>query len=90
VRDRADDAGRYDSIVLMTDGENNRGDDFDAFQRRRAAMPAFAQRIRIFPIFIGEANPAELERIASLTGGRAFDARKESLAGIFKEIRGYQ
>ncbi|MBV8368313.1 MAG: VWA domain-containing protein [Candidatus Eremiobacteraeota bacterium] len=90
VRDRSADAGRYDSIVLMTDGENNRGDDYDAFRRKRAAMPAFAQRIRIFPIFIGEASPAELERIASLTGGRAFDARKESLAGIFKEIRGYQ
>jgi Ca-activated chloride channel family protein len=90
VRDRATDAGRYDSIVLMTDGENNRGDDFEHFKRRRAAMPDFAQRIRIFPIFIGEANPDELNAIATLTGGRAFDARKESLAGIFKEIRGYQ
>jgi Ca-activated chloride channel homolog len=90
VRDQPSDVGRYDSIVLMTDGENNRGDNFDAFARKRSGMPAFAQQIRIFPIFIGEASPAELQRIADLTGGRAFDARKEPLASIFKEIRGYQ
>jgi len=28
--------------------------------------------------------------LANLTGGRAFDARKASLALVFKEIRGYQ
>lgn len=90
VRDHATDAGRYDSIVLMTDGESNTGDTFDAFQRKWHALPAFAQKIRIFPIFIGEASPAELRRIADLTGGRAFDARRESISEIFKEIRGYQ
>jgi Ca-activated chloride channel homolog len=90
VREQANDAGRYDSIVLMTDGENNRGDDYNAFEKKWRALPQYARHVRIFPIFIGEASPAELERIATLTGGRAFDARSESLAGIFKEIRGYQ
>jgi Ca-activated chloride channel family protein len=90
VRDQTQDAGRYDSIVLMTDGENNRGDGYDQFERKWRALPEYGRRIHIFPIYIGEASPAELERIATLTGGRAFDARKESLSGIFKEIRGYQ
>jgi Ca-activated chloride channel family protein len=90
LREQANDTGRYDSIVLMTDGENNRGDDYNAFEKKWRALPQYARHIRIFPIFIGEASPAELERIATLTGGRAFDARSESLAGIFKEIRGYQ
>ena len=90
VRDEPADAGRYASIVLMTDGENNHGDDYDAFARKWQALPAYGRQIHIFPIFIGEASPAELKRIADLTGGREFDARSESLAEIFKEIRGYQ
>ena len=90
VRDRTADSGRYVSIVLMTDGENNRGDGFKEFAAKWNALPAYAQHIHIFPIFIGEANPAELQKIADLTGGRAFDARKETISEIFKEIRGYQ
>ncbi|BDE07915.1 hypothetical protein WPS_31910 [Vulcanimicrobium alpinum] len=53
VRDRTTDA-RYDTIVLMTDGENNHGDDFNAFAAKWYALPPFAQHIRIFPIFIGK------------------------------------
>jgi Ca-activated chloride channel family protein len=90
VRDETDDAGRYATIVLMTDGENNRGDDFARFQRKWNALSQYGRHIHIFPIFIGEANPKELQQIADLTGGRAFDARSQSLAEIFKEIRGYQ
>ncbi|HEY6236377.1 MAG TPA: VWA domain-containing protein [Candidatus Elarobacter sp.] len=90
ARDRATDAGRYATIVLMTDGENNRGDDYAHFESKWNALPEYARHIHIFPIFIGEASPAELNRIATLTGGRAFDARNETLSGIFKEIRGYQ
>ncbi|MBV9439876.1 MAG: VWA domain-containing protein, partial [Candidatus Eremiobacteraeota bacterium] len=90
VRDQPDDGGRYATIVLMTDGENNRGDDYPAFERKWRALPEYGRRIHIFPIFIGEASPAELQRIADLTGGRAFDARSQSLSEIFKEIRGYQ
>jgi Ca-activated chloride channel family protein len=89
-RDQPADAGRYVSIVLMTDGENNRGDDFNAFAAKWRASPAYLRNIRIFPIFIGEASPDELNRIADLTGGRSFDARKETISEIFKEIRGYQ
>jgi Ca-activated chloride channel homolog len=90
VNAQATDAGRYVSIVLMTDGENNRGDDFGRFEEKWNALPEYGKRIHIFPIFIGEASPAELKKIADLTGGRAFDARHETLSEIFKEIRGYQ
>ena len=90
VRDQASDAGRYATIVLMTDGENNRGDDYARFERKWRTLPEYGRRIHIFPIFIGEANPKELNQIADLTGGRSFDARSVPLAEIFKEIRGYQ
>jgi Ca-activated chloride channel family protein len=82
-----DTSGRYKSIVLMTDGENNHGETADEFVNSYRQRK---QRIRIFPIFIGEARPAELEQIATVSGGHAFDARKEALADVFKDIRGYQ
>jgi hypothetical protein len=31
-----------------------------------------------------------LNDLATMTGGRVFDARSKSLAAVFKEIRGYQ
>jgi Ca-activated chloride channel family protein len=89
ARARATDGGRYDSIVLMTDGENNRCDSEDDFARKYRMLPA-RDRIKIFPILFGEGDPGELQRLADLTGGRLFDAKTESLASVFKEIRGYQ
>lgn len=89
ARARPSDGGRYDSIVLMTDGENNRGDDFSHFQRRYEALPV-EQRVKIFPILFGEGNADQLRQIADLTGGRMFDSTKDSLSSVFKEIRGYQ
>jgi Ca-activated chloride channel family protein len=73
----------------MTDGENNRCDSEDDFARKYRMLPA-RDRIKIFPILFGEGDPGELQRLADLTGGRLFDAKTESLASVFKEIRGYQ
>lgn len=81
----AADPQRYVSIVLLTDGENNAGMSADQFSRRYGSA-----RVRIFPILFGEADADELRDIAELSGGRTFDARKAKLAGVFKEIRGYQ
>jgi Ca-activated chloride channel family protein len=71
----------------MTDGESNRGEDADTFvanyQNRK-------HKIRIFPIFIGEASPEELQKIADVSGGQTFDARTKPLPEVFKDIRGYQ
>ncbi|HMD01701.1 MAG TPA: VWA domain-containing protein, partial [Candidatus Baltobacteraceae bacterium] len=89
ARARSTEGARYYSIVLMTDGENNRGDDFDAFSRRYAALPP-ALHIKVFPILFGEGSQPQLQRLADLTGGRLFDGTKEPLSTVFKEIRGYQ
>jgi Ca-activated chloride channel family protein len=88
-RVRATEGARYDSIVLMTDGENNRCDSEADFEAKYRARPP-QERIKIFPILFGEGDPGELQRLADLTGGRLFDAKTESLASVFKEIRGYQ
>jgi Ca-activated chloride channel family protein len=77
---------RFVSIVLLTDGENNTGANFEAFRRSLAAgVPA-----PVFPILFGESNTGQMEALAQFTGGRSFDGRKSALALVFKEIRGYQ
>lgn len=86
AEERKADAERFISIVLLTDGENNQGmsfEDFRARYERQAPAP-------IFPIVFGEANPSQMQGLASLTGGREFDGRKARLAQVFREIRGYQ
>ncbi|GAA2608914.1 substrate-binding domain-containing protein [Dactylosporangium fulvum] len=77
---------RHTSIVLLTDGERTTGADLAAFQARLPRLP----RIPVFTILFGEGNVAEMQQIATVTGGRSFDARTGALAGAFKEIRGYQ
>lgn len=84
--ERASDAGRYVSIVLLTDGENTNGPDLDAFRARLASGVA----ARVFPILFGEGSTSEMNALAQFTGGRVFDGRKSSLALVFKDIRGYQ
>jgi Ca-activated chloride channel family protein len=80
------DPGRLVSIVLLTDGENNVGPDFKAFQQQLTGSTV----ARVFPILFGEASPADMAGLAQFTGGRMFDGRKAALAQVFKEIRGYQ
>ncbi|MEE1844451.1 substrate-binding domain-containing protein [Streptomyces sp. NPDC094461] len=84
----------FTSIVLMTDGENTSGDTADDFASSYRALPAARRVTPVFPVVFGDSDRAELDRIATLTGGRLFDATKEqgpgSLDGAFEEIRGYQ
>jgi Ca-activated chloride channel family protein len=81
---------RYYTVVLMTDGQSNSGltraDFYEWYKIRGENIHA----IPVFPILFGEGNARELEDLAALTGGRMFDSRSNSLAGVFKEIRGYQ
>ena len=80
------DPDRFVSIVLLTDGESNAGLSLKDFRERYAgSTPA-----RVFPILFGEGNPAEMQALALLSGGREFDGRHASLALVFKDIRGYQ
>lgn len=84
------DAERYYSIVLMTDGENNEGISERQFLEFYQSLPAEIQAIKTFPVLFGEADSRAMQRLAEATGGRVFDARSASLSVIFKQIRGYQ
>jgi Ca-activated chloride channel homolog len=77
------------SVVLMTDGENNAGDDYSQFEANHQRLPPAAKAVKLFPILFGEGNTDEMNNLARLTGGRVFDGTT-SLQAAFKEIRGYQ
>ena len=87
---KAQDPNRFYSIVLMTDGENNSGRDGSTFLRDYQQFAAGTRAIKTFTVLFGEANPQELQRIASVSGGTVFDSRTAPLSQVFKEIRGYQ
>jgi Ca-activated chloride channel homolog len=80
------DPERFVSIVLLTDGENNRGLSFSEFKARYPN----GTPVRVFPILFGEANTAEMQALAAFTGGREFDGRSAKLTQVFRDIRGYQ
>ncbi len=70
------------TVVLMTDGENNAGPSVDEFLRvGRGEVP-------VYPIRFGEADRAELDRVARASGGRLVDAGAKSLLEAVREIRG--
>jgi Ca-activated chloride channel homolog len=81
---------RYYTVVLMTDGESNRGLTPAQFKEWYSTQGESLRGIRVFPILFGEASPQGLQDLAAMTGGRVFDSRSKSLAAVFKEIRGYQ
>ncbi|MER6994358.1 VWA domain-containing protein [Streptomyces sp. NPDC000410] len=83
-------ADTFTSVVLMTDGENTAGASAEDFESYYRGLPADQRHTPVFPILFGDSDRAELERVAELTGGRLFDARKGSLDAAFEEIRGYQ
>lgn len=84
--------GSLSSIVLFTDGENTAGpseSEFESWYRSFVATNPQAASIPVFVILFGEGSPDELTGIATLTGGRLFDAESGSLESVFREIRGY-
>ena len=87
---QAADPDRLYSIVLMTDGENNEGMDLGNFRDVYGGLPDAVRRVAVFPVLFGEADTDDMQAVAELTGGRLFDAKSQSLADIFKQIRGYQ
>lgn len=87
---KARDPNRFYSVVLMTDGENNSGRDGNQFIDDFHHLSEDAQQIKAFTVLFGEANPAELQKLADVSGGKVFDSRNTALSLVFKEIRGYQ
>lgn len=85
----AADPDRFTSIVLMTDGENTEGASIEEFRASAGARPAELRGVPVYAVLFGEGDNAEMTEVATLTGGRTFDARTAPLAEVFKEIRGY-
>ncbi|WP_326568951.1 VWA domain-containing protein [Amycolatopsis rhabdoformis] len=86
----AQDPDRFNSIVLMTDGQNESGKNLDAFKAEFPALPAAMKQIPVFTVLFGEGSGDELTQVATMTGGKVFDARNAQLSSVFQEIRGYQ
>jgi Ca-activated chloride channel homolog len=93
LADKKADPNSFTSIVLFTDGDNNTGKNYNDFVNLYNQVVARSPEIKTIPVFtvrFGEGNPQELSALATLTGGKVFDASKTDLTQIFKEIRGYQ
>ncbi|MEU4445583.1 VWA domain-containing protein [Actinosynnema sp. NPDC050801] len=86
----AADPDRFTSIVLMTDGENANGSGLAEFQAAFGSVPAQLRQVPVFTVLFGEGSGAELGQVATMTGGKVFDARNTELGDVFQEIRGYQ
>ncbi|MFD2796199.1 substrate-binding domain-containing protein [Promicromonospora vindobonensis] len=92
-RSQAEEEGYYTSIVLITDGENNDPSlGLDAFEADFGASSSGSLGTPTFIVMLGddERYVREMESVATLTGGRVFDAAQTSIRAAFKEIRGYQ
>ena len=88
--DAATDQNRFVSIVLMTDGESNRGKDLAAFKKFLAGRAKGATPVPVFPVLFGDAAESQMRQIATATGGDTWDARGGDLTRAFCEVRGYQ
>jgi len=84
------DPNRLYSVVLMTDGENNTGKSPSDFSSAYQRLESNVRAVHAYPILFGDGAVAEMNSIATLTGGTVFDAKTSSLDTIFKQIRGYQ
>jgi Ca-activated chloride channel family protein len=87
---RVRDSNRFYSIALLSDGRNTQGESFAEFRELYRRHHDDYAGIPTFPIVFGDADKQEMETLANLTGGRAFDSTKHSLSQVFKKIRGYQ
>ena len=80
-----DNVDKYNcSIVLMTDGEGNKGH----FDDLKKSYNSLSNKIPIYSITFGDADESQLEKISSLTNGKIFDGKKD-LSKAFRQVRGY-
>ncbi len=71
------------AIIMMTDGQSDSAgkDNFMNDWRGGSAVP-------VFGVTFGDADKAQLDELARLTGGRVFDGKK-NIAEAFRATRGY-
>jgi Ca-activated chloride channel family protein len=79
------DRGRHlPAIVIMTDGKSQ-----GSVQTFQEPWEADGRRVPVFGVTFGQdADRSQLERLATLTGGRVFDGTK-SLTEALRAVRGY-
>ena len=87
VRDNPD---AITSIVLMTDGEQNRGIEVGTFRDFYRGLRSPTRAVPTFSVQFGDASRRELDGIAELTRGKLFAAEDTKLVNAFRTIRGYQ
>jgi Ca-activated chloride channel homolog len=75
-----DPTGRY-YLLLLSDGEVNRGYTFDAIQD----ILAYSD-VRFYPIAYGEVNQGELEAIASLRESTVQQGTPDNVQTLFKDL----
>ena len=83
--------GRIESIVLLTDGENNTGRDLASFLAYYRSLPPGSPAV--YTIAFGQADLGPLAEVANVSGGTAFDAVSQpvnALGAILQAVRGYQ
>ena len=90
ARQAAAKPGALTTIVLMTDGETNRGIKAAEFRSFYRALPRQVRTVPTFTVKLGSANAKALRGVADLTGGKLFTVKGTRLTGAFKEIRAYQ
>ena len=80
------DPSKYTTaIVLMTDGQSLT-DDQSAFNDNYRSA---SRQYPIFSIMFGDADPTQLEEIATLSNAKVFDGRNGDLASVFRQVKGY-
>lgn len=88
----SNDDSRISSVVVFSDGEDTGSvgaGGFKSWYEDRVASDPELAAIPVFAVVFVEADFDEMQELAELTGGRAFDVGSQSLAGVFREIRGY-
>jgi Ca-activated chloride channel family protein len=85
-----DQPGALTSIVLMTDGETNRGIKGGEFRSFYRQLPRQTRSVPTFTVKFGSADAKELNGIARLTNGKLFSVEGTRLVTAFRQIRAYQ
>jgi Ca-activated chloride channel family protein len=78
--------GRLTTIVLLTDGRNTTGRNLAAFTRFYHHLPPAAASVPVFPVLLDPASTAQMQHLATLTGGQVFNARRLPLTTILTLI----
>ncbi len=74
---------RFPAIILLTDGQSNRG----SLEDVRKLLAATGLDVPVYGITFGKADADQLNALADLTAGRVFDGSKD-LVGAFRKAKG--